>query len=40
VQYAVDSCEVSAPVAPEVRSIAAPQIGVHRRLGRVPDSKM
>jgi len=21
-------------------SIAAPQIGVHRRLGRVPDSKM
>jgi len=35
-QYAVNSSEVSAPVAPKV----APQIGVHRRLERVPDSKM
>jgi len=34
--YAVNSSEVSTPVAPK----AAPQIGVHRRLGRVPDSKM
>jgi len=39
-QYAVNSSEVSAPVVPEIRSIAAPQIGVHRRLVRVPDSKM
>ena len=39
-QYAVDSSEVSAPVAPEVRNIAEPQIGVDRRLGRVADSKM
>jgi len=33
-QYAVNSSEVSAPVAPTVSSIAAPQIGVYRR---VPD---
>jgi len=39
-QCAVNSCEVSVTVAPDVRSIAASQIGVHRRLGRVPDSKM
>jgi len=39
VQYAVNSSEVSAPVAPEVRSIAAPQIGAHHRLERLPDSK-
>jgi len=38
VQYAVNSSEVSAQVAPN--SIAAPQIGVHRDLRRVPDSKM
>jgi len=36
-QYAVNSSEVSAPVSPK---IAAPQIGVRRRLGHVPDSKM
>jgi len=37
---AVKSKEVSAPVAPTVRSIAAPQIGVHRRLESIHDSKM
>ena len=36
-QYAVNSSEVSAPVSPK---IAAPQIGVRRRLGHVPDSRM
>jgi len=39
-QYTVNSNEVSAPVAPTVSRVAAPQIGVHRRLGRVLDSKM
>jgi len=37
-QYVVNSSEVSAPVAPS--NIVAPQIGMHRRLWRVPHSKM
>jgi len=38
-QYAVNSSEFSAPVAPKA-TWQRRKIGVRRRLGRVPDSKM